>query len=1481
MTTPKSKSSPTGCGSTMGDLVKLKKKKVVIASSRKSFKMYDCVAKDKYIPPDFSDKTRPGQPGKMQFIVELYGINEVGERCAVFITDMKPYFYAKINGGNWTDTDANQFAKFLGVSINKPFSVNAKIVYHKSLFGFTNNTKQQFVRIEFNSQSIFRKVKNLWYTGNYFNRKQSMATFAANPRYVNAGLELFESDMPPLLRFFHINNLSPSGWFEIECDKSPPPEQPVTTCEYEYTTLSKYLHPLASKIANVPLLTASFDIETDSSHGDFSIPIKDYKKPTTQIVDLLQKSFVGKPLPEVRQQFSRVLKKMFSFLPSTVNNLPEIDIVYPKKMPIPLNIRTDCLLKNTNEIATNQRPYDVYEFTDVAKRWIHQIMTILESSVIDIANNVTPDALMALFTRKNFERLEAALHPDNDADEDGEEEDKKGDDGIKEDNKPKGFCEVSDTNINPGVYNVPDIMTEDGNPPTQNIFNILASTSIPRDKKIQYINYILTIVLPPLEGDKITFIGVSFIRKGEAEPFEHHEVVLNTCASVADCIIHEVATERELLLKWTEIMNQKSPDVITGYNIFGFDYPFIFHRAQENNCVDEVFRFSKKKEETGVIRKYTAGNTEPTINPDAAKPTVSELTHNITAQRSNTDLSVSLNVTSVKLAAGEFLEYTPQLSGVIQYDMLFYCRREQNYGSYRLDDVSGFNICDTITNISDDNVPGQILLHCENVVGLHTGDYICIEIVGIASSTYVNGGDILTKRDRTTNSEKIKIQVLDVINCGTRHKTVVIDAKYESLIRTQVASKTQVGKDAPKIRWCIAKDDVTPQEIFKLARGSDQDRATIAKYCRQDCNLPIFLSNKMDVLNGYTEMADICSVTINMLVLRGQGIKLQSFIGLKCFRAGILMPDLPKVKNMSYDGATVLDPKRDMYGDNPIGCNDYQSLYPSIADGWGLSPDAKVWTADFDLNGIKIAERGDRCLLDGTQIPTKILHTYNFNGNPELYAASKFKYDNLPGYRYNTTTFALKEPILGGKSKKPKYINVGYRKCRWAVPLDSKTIIPEVVHYLMGARAATRALIKTEKDEFTANILDNRQKGYKVTANSVYGQLGSAVSAFRDIDVAASITSIGRLMITFARTVIERVYANSLFTSKNHGVVRTRSSYVYGDTDSVFYTFNLEDAETGAPIRGNKALEISIEISQESAELVSKFLPPPMKLTYEKTLMNFIILSKKRYVGIKFETMGKPGQLVIMGLQIKKRDTCNCVKDIYGDIMMMFIENATNVEPISQYLNTSLQNIVGGKFDADKFIQTKSLGSNYVNPNSTAHNVLANRIGEREPGNRPKPGDRIAFIYFENNNVGTGSGARGKLLTGDKIETLDFIQKQKLSIDYTYYVTNHIQNPLLQMLGLALLSFLRHLNKPKDIQKYYKAMDSYTEEANGDLAIFNKKQEIYCSNQIRLLLFDPFLVQLANKLKHQRPITNFYTKLPSTSDKIGEYQIIKKASFRT
>ena len=59
----------------------------------------------------------------------------------------------------------------------------------------------------------------------------------------------------------------------------------------------------------------------------------------------------------------------------------------------------------------------------------------------------------------------------------------------------------------------------------------------------------MTRMFPRLEGDKVTFIGTTFMRYGEPLPYLNHCLVLNTCDEVPGSIIETTNTEQEFNTK--------------------------------------------------------------------------------------------------------------------------------------------------------------------------------------------------------------------------------------------------------------------------------------------------------------------------------------------------------------------------------------------------------------------------------------------------------------------------------------------------------------------------------------------------------------------------------------------------------------------------------------------------------------------------------------------------------------------------------------------------------------------------------------------------------------------------------------------------------------------------------------------------------------------------------------------------------------------
>ena len=131
----------------------------------------------------------------------------------------------------------------------------------------------------------------------------------------------------------------------------------------------------------------------------------------------------------------------------------------------------------------------------------------------------------------------------------------------------------------------------------------------------------------------------------------------------------------------------------------------------------------------------------------------------------------------------------------------------------------------------------------------------------------------------------------------------------------------------------------------------------------------------------------------------------------------------------------------------------------------------------------------------------------------------------MEGYQYIDTEFDIFEYRRKSEKGRAEKTKVGRKICRWAqLPDNKKSIMPSILEELLKARKETRKKGKLEKDPFMQNILDKRQLGYKVTANSLYGQCGARTSTFYEKDVAASTTATGRQMIMYARGMVEDIY---------------------------------------------------------------------------------------------------------------------------------------------------------------------------------------------------------------------------------------------------------------------------------------------------------------------------------------------------------------------
>jgi DNA polymerase elongation subunit (family B) len=1115
-------------------------------------------------------------------------------------------------------------------------------------------------------------------------------------KYEGCDSNLYESGVHPVIRFIHETNIQPANWVELD----------VTEDEYEQSkalypdidifirdlTLDKVI-PIDSDVIS-PYVIAAFDIECDSSHGDFPQPTKDFKKLAIDIYDTL-----------------------LNLYEKSTGDLDTLIIQYLKHMvKAGFDDKFRVFLESNNIYINEVYTVDYKEPTEESVNEFTELFDddSFKKELLDLKKR---DSVIKVITKKLNKLV------------DGE--------GVK------------------------------------------------------------LIV----EGDKIIQIGTVFHRYGDTGPYKRHILVIapqdnlddeEICDPLDNLDIEVVPckNELELLLRWTEIIREVDPDYITGYNIFGFDFAYMMDRI---NVYDKPYRYKFMN-----MGKINSNNKIVWKN-----------------HRSKKCGEKKIKVSNFGTA--DYNRYI-HMDGRIIYDLQKEVEKGHNLESYKLDNVAAHFMRGKIKSIESWKRPklngsqfkGRSKLFTTEFGHLKDGDYISLRLHSNIGETYYSDNKKF-KVYKVNRDESCLYLKEDYIKFSE-----VIDDTGR-LVSTWDPTKSEYFK----IEWCLMKDDVSPQDIFKKHKaGGPTGRAEVAKYCIQDCELCINLTMALDIIPNNIAMANVCCVPQSYIYLRGQGAKIFSLITKVCDSEGVRIPTLARPFHIhdyvkyyqengrgktrekivqdqidereycglkdwyiddildqiespppraGYEGAIVLDPTPGIYLEDPVGVVDYASLYPSSIIEKNISHDTIILDQEY-LDKLE----------PGVDYET-------------------IEYDN---YKYIEEEGKI--TICKKIDEDQKKIVCHFKKRNKGEPMG---IIPKAVSHLLDQRRATKKRLKNETNEFKKKVLDGLQLSYKLVANSIYGQSGAKTSPIYFNKLAACTTSVGRSRIYDAKDGVELRWWKESKWAVSNGCRAPK--VIYGDTDSVFIKW--QRYKNDRLLEGKEALQFCIECGKDAGEWVTEnMLNPtfvedhsmgiykPQDLEYEKTFYPFILISKKRYVADKYEFDINYCSRNSMGIVLKRRDNAPIVKHVFGNVIEKIMIDK-DLQKTATWVKETLKDIRDGQFTMRNFIITKSLRGYYKNPTSIAHKVLADRMGERDPGNKPKAGDRIGFAYRvlpehmlkDKDNVYKSGPRKGlpkekKVLQGDRIEDPDYIVEQNISLDYEFYITNQIMNPVKQVFDLEM-----------------------------------------------------------------------------------------------
>jgi len=1378
---------------------------------------------DWYIPENDKIQFDPDEEPR-EYTINIYGKTKDDISVCVKVIGFKPYFYIK-PPESWELLNDKEFkkkvnelqmklaeeeydAKFKGKITRKPIIskyykkhlYKLEIEKKKDFWGFTNNKEFRYIKIIVKSLGLFNSLKY------YFQDCKD-------------GFVLYESNIEPFLKFIHIKEIKPCGWIKI--NNYSLENVPDTRCDYNIT--ADWNDIISIENNNIaPFKIVSFDIECSSSHGDFPLARKNYKKLAQDLCMISRANLDDKNLiSNIIRAFERevVLTPTYS-----------INRLYSK---------TPLTMEHIRKL--NEREMDI--------RFIMNKMKSLE--IIDNDDNDDDD---------------------NDNDDNGNGND---DNGIT---KKKSI----------------NISVKESNEIEEALNNKLCE------------------ILPELEGDKIIQIGTTVHIYGNDEIIYKSIISLNSCDDIDGTNVISCNTERDLLLKWKNEIIKLNPDIIIGYNIWGFDMEYIWIRANENN-----------------IEKKFARGFGRTIDREIK----------LIEQK----LSSS--------ALGDNILKLFDMDGIVTIDLLKVMQREHKLDSYKLDNVASI----FIGSKKDDLKPKEIfekfkggsddrciiakyciqdcilvnkLLHKLKIIENHSGmGNVClvplnylfkrgqgIKIYSLITNECMKRGFVIPVKKYVINDIDIDgyegaivlepkegiyldepIVVFDygslypssMISRNLSHDTFILDNKYLDIDDPNIEiitvnydlyeglgdKKIKVGiKECKFAKYKDGRKGIIPDILTVLLEERKKTRnkieyKTVIKTDGNEIIGNIYEDNEKEIIIlssidkiKYTiskkEIRDIkdtynkfekdvfdalqsaYKVTANSLY--GQIGAKTSPIYLKDIAActtatGREMIMLAKeYVEKNYDADVI-------YGDSVMP---YTPLTYKIGDDINVSTFEEINGYWIDYREFKSNETNryykEQYLPDNMNVWTdkgwtKVKRIIRHKTVKKIYRI--LTKTGLIDVTEDHSLLDINREII-----KPSKCKIGQKLLHLKPDIDNYNytfIEKELFNDIEGQISLYN---QKEAQEYFI-ILE--QLGYYVTIDYITSNnINDNDNENENNDNVIYVLNYSRTYIIEDKISI--IKKEVLYNNYNGYVYDIETEYgvfhggighlILKNTDSIFCKFPLKDEE-GTLLYGKSSLPVAIKVGKSVEKNIVSIMPSPQKLNYEKCLYPFILFSKKRYVGNLYEMDVNKFKQKSMGIVLKRRDNANIVKKIYGGIIDIIL-NKQDLDESVKFLKEELQDLVNGKTDLKDLIISKTLRSSYKDPTKIAHKVLADRIGIRDAGNKPASNDRIAYIYIKAPNA---------KLQGDKIETPEFIKENGLEPDYLHYITNQIMKPILQLYALCITD----LNDYKESYDYWDKIEEelklkplYQDPIKRKRRLDNLKLL-----KVQEILFDEFIYKLKEPKK--------------------------------
>lgn len=275
-------------------------------------------------------------------------------------------------------------------------------------------------------------------------------------------------------------------------------------------------------------------------------------------------------------------------------------------------------------------------------------------------------------------------------------------------------------------------------------------------------------------------------------------------------------------------------------------------------------------------------------------------------------------------------------------------------------------------------------------------------------------------------------------------------------------------------------------------------------------------------------------------------------------------------------------------------------------------------------------------------------------------------------------------------------------------------VLPQVLDELLSTRAMLKRAAKRYKahgGHVPSSILrqlEARQLALKYVANVTYGYTSATFSGRCAMPLLAdSIVECGRRTLTRAINL-----ANEWGKAdKWRG-----AEVIYGDTDSVFVHLP------------GRTVKEAFQFGETFCAAVTDMNPPPVQLKLEKVYLGSMMQTKKKYCGMKFESMSQKNPIFeAKGIETIRRDQCQLTKRVLKNALVALYKEG--IEAARQYLIQQWSSILSDMVPVSDFILCGRVRSKYrggrVGPVQAA---LVRRLVEMDPAYTVRHKQRQPYV---------------------------------------------------------------------------------------------------------------------------------------------------------